>query len=314
MLKKLAVILPILVVLMAIAFLAVHRRAGKNFTRAELREAAAQSFTFDQKLTLARAACSVDPKVNSKREISCPVCPAGSDFANTAGLPGGEPGWTMDSAMPGSFSAGNQQEALLHAVGCEPHLKNDGGNFLMRRSGDTWSTVRYASGGTATDACKKLDWPGGRDALVCERKDQHGGIASDAVQLLLFDEAKPKTGDFEHATFFAVGDESSNCGVEASLSAKPHPIQLAGIEEVQVLPADNQGRQDVAVQAAIRRVQPSAKANAPCPAGEPKSYRVVFQNVGDHFDAAEGYVALDAMKREDCCELVVAPRVVPGRY
>ena len=312
--KKLAFILPVLVVIAAIVFFAVHRRSTTRHINAEIREAAATHFNFDQQLALANAACGGPAKVNDKKQISCPVCPAGSDFAGTAGMPGSGAGWTLDGALPGSFSAANADEALLHATGCESHAKNYGGNFLMRRTDGQWSTVRYASGGTANDKCQKLTLDGGRDALVCEVTDMHAGIVSDAVQLLQFDAVKPPGDAFAYAVFLAVTDESSNCGFENGSRTKPRMIQIAKVEKVEVLPAGSDNRQDVAIDAVISRVPSPMKPGSPCPAGNPQRHHLVYNNAGDHFDAGEGYVALHAMKREDCCDLTVTPRVVAGRY
>ena len=310
--KKLAFILPVLVVIAAIVFFAVHRQSTARHVNAEIREAAVTHFNFNQQLELATAACGAPAKVNDKKQISCPVCPAGSDFAGTVGMPGSGAGWTLEGALPGSFSAANVDEALVHATGCESHAKNYGGDFLMQRTNGQWSTVRYASGGTANDKCQKLTLDGGRDALVCEVTDMHAGIVSDAVQLLQFDAAKPPANAFAYAVFLAVTDESSNCGFQAD--AKPRMVQLAKVEKVEVLPAGSDNRQDVAIDAVVSRVSPPTKVGLPCPAGEPQRHHLVFNNAGDHFDAGEGYVALHAMKREDCCELIVTPRVVPGRY
>ena len=190
--KKLAFVLPVLVIIAAIVFFAVHRRSTLRHVNDEIKEAAATHFSFADQLAMARSACGDgEVDVNNKKEIHCSSCPPASDFAGAAAIPGGNRGWTLDGAIPGSFSAKDAEEALLHASGCESHAKNYGGNFLMRRSGDDWSTVRYASGGTANEKCQKVPWPGGREALVCENTDMHAGIVSDALQLLLFDAAAP---------------------------------------------------------------------------------------------------------------------------
>ena len=313
--KKLALILPVLVVIAAIVFFAVHRRATVRHVNDEIREQAATRFTFAQQLSLARAACGGGQvNVDNKNKILCSVCPSGSDFAGTGGMPGATTGWALDGAIPGSFSAKGADEALLHAAGCESHAHNYGGNFLMRRNGDDWTTVRYASGGTATDKCQKVTLDTGRDALVCEVTDMHAGVASDAVQLLQFDAAQPPPDSFSNALFLAVTDDSANCGFESGPRAKPHMVQMAKIEKVEVLPAGEDGRQDVAIDVVISRVPAPTRAGVPCPAGNPKRFHLVFNNAGNYFDAGEGYIALHALKREDCCELTVAPRVVPGRY
>lgn len=312
--KKLAFILPVLVVIAAIVFIAVHRRKDVRHANAEVREEAATHFNFDQQLVLARAACSDGQvKIDAKKQIMCSVCPAGSDFAGT-GMPGNPTGWTLDGSLPGSFSARGADEALLHASGCESHAKNYGGNFLMRRSNGQWMPIRYASGGTANDKCQKVPLDSGRDALVCEVTDMHAGIVSDGVQLLQFDSAKPPADASAYAMFLAVTDDSSNCGFATATHAQPHMMQLAKVEKFEVLPAGSDGRQDVSMDVVVSRVPSPAKAGTPCPAGDAHRYHLVFNNAGDHFDAGEGYVAFHAMKREDCCELTVTPRVVPGRY
>ena len=313
--KKLAVVLPVLVVIAAIVFFAVHHRTIVRHANAEIKAQAATHFTFAEQLSLARAACgSGEVNVNEKKEILCSVCPSGSDFAGTAGMPGSGTGWTLDGAIPGSFSAKGADEALLHAIGCESHANNYSGDFLMRRSGDDWSKVRYASGGTADEKCQKLPWPGGREALVCETSDMHAGVVSDAVQLLLFDATAPPRGNFANTFFLTVTDDSANCGFENSLHAKPHMIQLAKINSFEVLPEAADGNRNVAVDATIARVKSPARPGAACPAGNPKVYRLVFDNQGDHFDAGEGYILMDALKREDCCEVRVSAKVVPARY
>ena len=310
-LKKLAIVLPVLVIIAAIVFFAVHRRATVRHVNDEIREAAATHFAFPEQLAMAHAACgSGQVSINGKKEIFCSGCPAGSDFAGTAALPGSGAGWTVDGAVAGSFSASGTDEALLHASGCESHAKHDGGNFLMRRIRGQWSALRYAGGGTADDKCQKLTLDGGRDALVCEVTDTPAGVVSDAVQLLQFDADKPSMADFANSRFLAVTDESSSCGSHA----KPHLMQLAKIEKVEVLPAGSDGRQDVAIDVVISRVSAPTQAGAPCPAGSAQRHHLVYNNAGDHFDAGEGYVALHAMKREDCCDLTVTPKVMPGRY
>ena len=307
-LKKLAVVLPVLVLIAAIVFFAVHRRATVRHVNDEIREAAATHFSLDQQLVLARIACgSGQISTNAKKEILCSLCPPEADSPGTAG---GSQGWTLDGAIPGSFSGAEADEALLHATGCESRANHSGGNFLMRRIGGQWSTVRYVRGGMANDKCQKLTLDGGRDALVCEVTDTHAGIVSDAVQLLQFDADKPSMTDFANSRFLAVTDESSSCGSHA----KPHLMQLAKIEKVEVLPAGSDGRQDVAIDVVISRVSAPTQAGAPCPAGSAQRHHLVYNNAGDHFDAGEGYVALHAMKREDCCDLTVTPKVMPGRY
>ena len=91
-------------------------------------------------------------------------------------------------------------------------------------------------------------------------------------------------------------------------------IQLAKINGFEVMPEAADGNRNVTVDATITRVTSSSKPGSTCPAGKPHIYHVVFDNQGDHFDAGEGYVVMDALKREDCCALTVTPRVVPGRY
>ena len=314
--KKLAYILPLLVVIAAVVFLLVHRQEKTQHVNREIKAESATHFTFAEQLALARAACGTGQvTVGSKKEILCSVCPSGSDFQETAGMPGSGTGWTLDGALPGSFTAKGADEALLHATGCESHANSFGGNFLMRRTGDDWSTIRYASGGTANDKCQKLPWPTGREALVCESTDMHQGVASDAVQLLLFDEKAPAQPDtFENTFFLGVTDESANCGFEAGTHAKPHTMQLAKIDSFDVLPEAPDGNRNVAVNATINRVPSPMKPGAACPAGQPHIYRLVFDNQGDHFDAGEGYIPLHALKREDCCELTMSPKVRPGRY
>ena len=114
--------------------------------------------------------------------------------------------------------------------------------------------------------------------------------------------------------FLAVTDESSNCGFERSIGIKPHTIQAARIEGFEVLPENAEGRQDVIIQVTISRAEPPVKQTGTCPTGVPKLYRLTYHHTGDHFEAAEGYVALHAMDRPDCCQVKVEPRVVATRF
>ena len=313
--KKLAVLLPILVLIAAAVFFAAHRTTRVRHANAELRASTSTSFNFDQRLELAHVACAGGKvSVSAKKEIFCSVCPRGSDFAATSSSPAGSPGWTLDGAIAGGFSAPHADEALVHAAGCESHAKNYGGDFLMRRNGVEWSTVRYASGGAGSDKCQKLPWPGGREALVCEETDINGGIVFDGVQLMMVDATAPSQNDVANSFFLALADQSLNCGFETSLTAKPHMIQLAKINSVEVMPEAADGNRNVAIDATIARVTSPATSGATCPAGHPQTYHLVFDNQGDYLDAGEGYVTVDALKREDCCRVTVSPRVRPARY
>jgi hypothetical protein len=267
------------------------------------------TITFEEQVAMATAACGSPAKMDEKRTITCPVCPRDSDFSGTNAMPGGPGGWTADGAIAGHFTTSGADEALLHASGCESHAKNYGGDFLMRRVAGRWSTVRYAPGATADSKCQRLPWQEGRDTLICETADMHQGVASDAVQFLIFDATAPTGEDWKNTLFVATTDESSNCGY-----TPPRTLQFGRIDAVELLPADAGGKQDVAVRTTIARIPAPPEGTATCPKGEPHSYRIVFHNMGDHFEAAGDYPAVAALKRDDCCELTVNEKVRPGKY
>lgn len=257
-------------------------------------------------LTLANLACGGHASVDAKKAVSCTVCPAASDFAGAA--PGG--GWSSDGILTGSFTAPGEDEALMHASGCESHAKNMGGDFLFRRSGGKWSLVRYASGAPANGDCLKALWGNGRDAVICQVQDMHQGTASNAVQLMTFDAAGPaktETADYRKVNFVIAYDSSANCGFGSSPTA-----QFDKVDRVYLIPTIN-NRPSLTVKVTLARAKEAPGAKD-CPVAQPQSYTVNWKNRGDHFEAADGFVALAAKGEDSCCELTVTQRVEPAKY
>ena len=268
--------------------------------------AAQIALTPADELTLANLACGGKASLDAKKAITCAVCPSSSDFAGSA--PGG--GWTDDGVLTGSFTAPGQNEALMHASGCESHANNMGGDFLFRRSGGSWSLVRYAPGAAANGNCLKALWGDGRDAVICTVGDMHQGIESNAVQLMTFDAAAPtksETVAYRKVNFVIAYDNRSNCGFDQSSTAQFDTIDRAFL----VPTITNRPSLTVKVTLARAKATPGVKD---CPAATPQSYTVNWKNRGDHFEAAEGFVALAAMAQDSCCELTVTQRVEPAKY
>jgi hypothetical protein len=262
---------------------------------------------------MARAACGGLTSLDDKKSITCSVCPAGSDFAGSAGMPGSSTGWTLDGVLPGQFTAANVDEALLHASGCEAHYRDFGGDFLMRRTAGKWSVVRYAPGATATDKCQEIKWQAGRDAVICETSHTGQGVTGDGVQLLLFDATAPPKDDFANTIFVAIEDETGNCGFQQPHDGPSGLMQFGKIDSVKILDGDGDG-QDVTVEATIERAHIVPTKAGVCPAGRRRSYKIAFHNMGDHFEAGEGYQELAMQKRDDCCEMMINKTVRPGKY
>jgi hypothetical protein len=316
--KRLLIIATTTVFAIAVALLIHHRLATNPSTKIAVASPVTPvSAELQQKLVLVRAACGGRASVDAEHSVSCLVCPQNSDDGSPADSPSeqtGADGWKFSSVLYGHFSAADADEALVRTSGCESHANSFGGDFLLQRIKGSWKMVRYASGATADDHCQKLTWTDGRDATVCETGDMHQGIASDAVQLLLFDATKPPDDDFNGTSFLLTTDESANCGLEPEPHAKPRRIQIANVDSVKLLPSETAGRQDVSVQTTISRVQLPHTANDTCPKGESHTYRILFRNMGDHFEASTGYAEIAALKEDDCCDLEVGDKVRPGRF
>lgn len=264
--------------------------------------------TFDDETAMANLACGGHASVDGKKTLGCNVCPPGSDFAGEGG------GWTGKDALSGSFTAPNRDEALMRASGCESHANNMGGDFLFRRDGGKWSLVRYAKGAPADGTCLKAMWGQGRDAVICQSADMHQGVASNAVQLMTFDETAPPPSTekdaYRKVNFVVTEDGSGNCGFAMG---NPSMLQFDRVDRTYLIPT-NTSRQSVTVKVTLARVQPGKSSVTSCPSAQPQSYSVTWKNLGDHFEAAEGYVALAARAADPCCELMVAQRVEPYRY
>lgn len=299
----------ILVLIGVGAIVAVYRHSHQHVATASPAVLSTTILSYSVQEALAKTACGREISVDAKHAISCSVCPPNSDFAGEGGMPGSPSGWTYDSALIGHFTAADANEVLLHASGCESHARNYGGDFLIRQVGNGWSLIRYAPGATADESCQKLSWQQGRDAVICQTGDMHQGQESDAVQFLLFDATAPANEDWKNTLFLETTNDSSNCGFTSART-----IQMGKIDAVELLPRNTSGKQDVAVQATITRVPAPPEGTQDCPVGNPHTYRVLFHNMGDHFEAADGYTELAALTKDDCCELAVNEKVRPGKY
>lgn len=269
--------------------------------------------TFDDQVVMANLACGGHASVDDKKAIACSTCPPGSDFAGTSNGP--DAGWNNSGVLTGSFTAPGMDEALMRASGCESHANNMGGDFLFRRDGSRWSLVRYAKSAIADDKCLKAMWGEGRDAVICQTGDMHQGIASSGVQLMTFDAVQPtQTIDkdlYRKVNFVVAEDSSGNCGFP--MGNPQQTMQFDRVNRAYLVPT-NTSRPSVIVKVTLARAKQGKPGAASCPAAQPESYTVTWKNLGDHFEAAEGYVPLAARATDTCCDLMVASRVEPIRY
>ncbi|MEZ2346093.1 hypothetical protein [Terriglobus sp. RCC_193] len=269
--------------------------------------------TFDDQVAMANLACGGHASVDAKKVIVCRTCPPGSDFAGESSGP--DEGWSNGGVLTGSFTAPGMQEALMRASGCESHANNMGGDFLFRRNGSKWSLIRYAKSAIADDKCLKALWGEGRDAVICESADIHQGIASSGVQLMTFDAAPPSPPKdkeiYRKVNFVVTEDGSGNCGFP--MGNPQQTMQFDKVDRAYLVPT-NTSRPNVIVKVTLARAKAGKRGVATCPAAQPQSYTVTWKNLGDHFEAAEGYVGLAARAEDPCCDLMVASRVEPIRY
>lgn len=269
--------------------------------------------TFDDQIAMANLACDGHASVNEKKIIACKTCPIGSDFAGENS--GSDAGWWSNTGvLTGSFTAPGMDEALMRAAGCDSHANNRSGDFLFRREGSKWSLVRYAKGATADETCLKSIWGDGRDAVICQTSDMHQGIASDAVQLMTFDTAQPSPlidqELYRKVNFVVTEDGSGNCGFPLG---DQQTLQFDKVDRAYLVPT-NTNRPSVIVKVTLARAKSGKAGVDTCPAAQPESYTVTWKNLGDHFEAAEGYVGLAARAQDPCCDLMVASRVEPIHY
>lgn len=265
----------------------------------------------------AALACGQGLVTSDRGEMSCPVCPAGSDFATgdesakdpgeSAAPAGFDSGWTYGGMIFGHFTVAGAQEALLKTNGCESHANNMGGDVLLRKTGEQWSRVRYIHGGLVGDGCQRLDWEDGRDALVCDTGDMHQGIASDTAALFTIEPvaaAQDQNGD--HTRFLTVSDDEGDCDEGA-----PKTTQSASIDRISLVAGAN-GRKDVQILASVGRSRLMATQDQ-CPVAAKKPYRLLFRNLGDHFVLAQGLPELQALQHDDCCTVETSAEVQPYR-
>lgn len=268
--------------------------------------------TFDDQVAMANLACGGHASVDGKKAIACGTCPPGSDFAGASNGP--DAGWNNGGVLTGSFTAPGMDEALMRASGCESHANNMGGDFLFRRDGSKWSLIRYAKSAIADDKCLKAMWGEGRDAVICQTGDMHQGFASSGVQLMTFDTAPPlpliDKDIYRKVNFVVAEDGSGNCGF---LMGNQQTLQFDKVDRAYLKPT-NTSRPSVVVKVTLARAEVGKRGVATCPAAQPQSYTVTWKNLGDHFEAAEGYVGLAARAQDPCCDLMVASRVEPIRY
>jgi len=309
-LKKLLILLAILIAAAAAFFYVKHRTrsavAGVP-TTPSYHEINAQ----DQ-IALVHLACKGQIKINKDQDgdaYSCSACPPNSDFAGETDTP--DAAWTADRAITeGSFTAPHLHEAVMHIQGCESHATGFGGAFLYRFTEGAWQLVRYLHG-APIDGCDVLPFLNDRDALICESSDMHQGIASDSVQLLMVDSQEPKEDQaFDKNTFLMVTDEAGYCLDPINPDSL---IQYANVDKVALISGQN-GRKDLAIDTTIGRVKRGHVTGDNCPDAPKKQYHLVFRNMGDHFEAAEGYAPVAALKREDCCEVAIGKIIQPASY
>lgn len=265
--------------------------------------------TFDDQVVMANLACGGHASVDDKKAIACSTCPPESDFA------GASDGWNNGGVLTGSFTAPGMDEALMRASGCESHANNMGGDFLFRRDGSKWKLVRYAKSAIADDKCLKAMWGEGRDAVICQTGDMHQGFASSGVQLMTFDTMSPSAPRdkdiYRKVNFVVTEDSSGNCGFP--MGKPQQTLQFDKVDRAYLIPT-NTSRPSVVVKVTLARAKAGKAGVTTCPAAQPESYTVTWKNLGDHFEAADGYVGLSARAKDPCCDLMVASRVEPIRY
>ena len=318
--RNLLVAFVLVVLVFAGAYLALRKHAASPVPAASLSadQAAEQiqggALTPERQRTFATLACGKPVTLDDKGAINCPVCPQNSDFAANPAEFGG---WTYSGMLFGHFTSATADEALLNAQGCESHANNYGGDFLLRRQGGNWVPVRYLSGAVINEKCLRLPWPAGpnpgqsRDALVCEHDDMHSGEQESSVLLFTVAATAPADGpDYGSAGFLFLTDTTELCA-----PTHENPVQKASVDKINLLPAGANGLQDLEIVASIGRanIKPD---NADCPYDVPATQpvRLVFHNMGDHFDGSEAAPRIKALQPPMADGPGVGATVRPGAY
>ncbi len=170
------------------------------------------------------------------KAAGCRQCPRGTSFRSDASDTGIV--WTLQRATLGHFTSGTADELLVSGRGCEPHVYNFGGTYLLRGSTASWNLVRYNQGIIA-DRCIKVHARDGRDLPVCRDQDAHQGEQEDLVYLLRFDGA----GEGKMEMIFEAVDTTGACP-----PASVGEVQQSSIDRVTYPDLNGDGRADLVIE------------------------------------------------------------------
>ncbi len=223
-----------------------------------------------QERALAAVACAKPLSLDYQRNLSCPVCPRGSDFADYPGS-----GWRIGTALFGHFTAANRTEALLNIGGCESYVSGEVGDLLLRKQDGKWKTIRYIQGGIVNDRCLKLKWPDRRDVVLCNNLREHRGMQMESAELIEIAPEPPKiyTPQAQSTgTLFAITN-TLNGDCRSGEFIQPSPY----IKAPRLLRDAKTGRQNVEI---------IVSSSSEHPVAGKRRYRLLFLNQGDRLQAA----------------------------
>jgi hypothetical protein len=139
--------------------------------------------------------------------------------------------WSLERVTRGHFLSATSEDAIISALGCEPHSENFGGTILLTRRSERWRMLWYKAG-VETSECHKVPLRSGREILVCIGQDGAQGDVSTELYLedLLHPEPSLMAGD---GGFFGLSDNTLTCGYNFEDEAHPIPLIRASIDKVE---------------------------------------------------------------------------------
>lgn len=137
-------------------------------------------------------------------------------------------GWEITGVLRGHFLTPDSDDAVLSEKGCEPHMANWGGTFLLTRRTDGWKQLWFKAG-FITESCHKLTGADRRDLLVCELAYGGQGLILRNLQLIDLKNSQSEPPE----PFFQAANTVGTCGLPSADDVPAHTVVNASIERIE---------------------------------------------------------------------------------
>ena len=220
----------------------------------------------------------------------CSICPAGTTFQDERGQ-GFE--LRLRRATLGHFTSPQAENIILSVVGCEPHSTNFGGSFVFVLESGRPRFLAYNQA-LITEPCHKLNFPNGRNFLVCRMEWGGQGMQWSYIYSVAFE----RDGKSEITPIFTTEDTVGTCG-EGAEGTPTGPVQRSSIENIRFPDLNGDGNADISITATLGRKLLTAAEQTTCLRAQGKSdvgkgplrvparkYEIKFLFDGNHFKVA----------------------------